>query len=206
MPSGRSCRSHVSDAHSSCCALPASFYLVLKLIDLAIGVESDDPMTPIKSCMSWNGSDRFTRLRLSVLSNLHLPLSHDLVHIFFTTLHHSCMCPCNTATHWVGDGFHVYPVFAGKAFTQELSPFLMFDYAAPKSFLPNEGNPKGVGRHPHRGFSTVTIAFKGEVEHADSVGNRGVIKPGDCQWMTAGRGIIHEEYHSTEFSKRGDAS
>ena len=113
------------------------------------------------------------------------------------------MCPCNTATHWVGDGFRVHPVFSHKAFTQELSPFLMFDYAAPKSFPPNNGSPRGVGKHPHRGMSTITIAFKGEVEHADSVGNRGVIKPGDCQWMTAGRGIIHEEYHSTEFSKRG---
>lgn len=106
-------------------------------------------------------------------------------------------------THWVGDGFKVFPVFADKAFTEELSPFLMFDYAAPKKFPPNSGTPKGVGQHPHRGFETVTIAFNGEVEHADSVGNRGVIQPGDVQWMTAGRGIIHQEFHSTEFSQRG---
>jgi len=103
----------------------------------------------------------------------------------------------------VGDGFEVFPVFADKAFTEELSPFLMFDYAAPKQFPVNNGPPKGVGQHPHRGFETVTIAFDGEVEHADSVGNRGVIKPGGVQWMTAGRGIIHQEFHSTEFSKRG---
>eukprot|EP00814_Leptocylindrus_danicus_P001631 CAMPEP_0116025542 /NCGR_PEP_ID=MMETSP0321-20121206/13129_1 /TAXON_ID=163516 /ORGANISM="Leptocylindrus danicus var. danicus, Strain B650" /LENGTH=309 /DNA_ID=CAMNT_0003497793 /DNA_START=160 /DNA_END=1089 /DNA_ORIENTATION=+ len=107
--------------------------------------------------------------------------------------------------HWVGDGFLVYPVFANKAFTQELSPFLMFDYAAPKEFPPqkNLNRRRGVGQHPHRGFETVTIAFQGEVEHADSQGNNDVIGPGDVQWMTAAKGIIHEEFHSTEFSKRG---
>mmetsp|Transcript_12227 Transcript_12227/g.17800 ORF Transcript_12227/g.17800 Transcript_12227/m.17800 type:complete len:381 (+) Transcript_12227:66-1208(+) len=107
--------------------------------------------------------------------------------------------------HWVGDAFHVYPVFANKAFTSELSPFLIFDYAAPKEFPPekNPNHRRGVGQHPHRGFETVTVAFQGEVEHADSEGNSGVIGPGDVQWMTAARGIIHEEFHSTEFSKRG---
>lgn len=106
--------------------------------------------------------------------------------------------------HWVGNGFHVYPVFANKAFTSELSPFLMFDYAAPKEFPPSKSRDRrGVGQHPHRGFETVTIAFQGEVEHADSVGHTDVIKPGDVQWMTAGRGIVHEEFHSTEFSNRG---
>ena len=108
-----------------------------------------------------------------------------------------------TPRHWVGDGFNVHPVFANKAFTEEMSPFLMFDYAPPKEFPPNARQPKGVGQHPHRGFETVTIAFNGEVEHADSVGNRDVIKPGDVQWMTAGRGIIHQEFHSNEFSKKG---
>jgi redox-sensitive bicupin YhaK (pirin superfamily) len=105
--------------------------------------------------------------------------------------------------HWVGDGFYVYPVFANKAFTNQLSPFLMFDYAEPKSFPPNPNKRRGVGQHPHRGFETVTLAFQGEVEHSDSVGNNGVIGPGEVQWMTAARGIVHEEFHSTEFSKRG---
>jgi len=105
--------------------------------------------------------------------------------------------------HWVGDGFNVFPVFANKAFTSELSPFLMFDYAAPKSFPINTGRPKGVGQHPHRGFETVTLAFQGEVEHKDNLGNVGVIGSGDVQWMTAARGIIHQEFHSNEFSKRG---
>ena len=107
--------------------------------------------------------------------------------------------------HWVGDGFSVHPVFANKAFTEELSPFLMFDYATPQYFepLPPGRKPRGVGQHPHRGFETVTVAFQGEVEHADSVGNRGVIKPGDVQWMTAGRGVIHQEYHSEAYSRSG---
>lgn len=53
------------------------------------------------------------------------------------------------------------------------------------------------------GFETVTIAYQGEVEHGDSVGNSGVIGPGDCQWMTAASGIIHEEFHSRAFAKTG---
>jgi len=106
--------------------------------------------------------------------------------------------------HWVGDGFKVYPVFANMAFTKEISPLLMFDYGEPTQFPAREGKkPLGVGQHPHRGFETVTIAFQGEVQHRDSTGNSGVIGPGDVQWMTAGRGIIHEEYHSQEFTKTG---
>ena len=97
----------------------------------------------------------------------------------------------------------VYIVFANKAFTKEISPFLLFDYAPPEDFPPNYGPKRGVGQHPHRGFETVTIAFQGEVEHADSEGNRDVIGPGDVQWMTAARGIVHEEFHSTDFSAKG---
>lgn len=105
--------------------------------------------------------------------------------------------------HWVGDGFRVYPVFGSFAFNKELSPLLMFDYAEPKKFPSKVGEPRGVGQHPHRGFETVTIAFQGEVEHHDSTGNTGIIHSGDVQWMTAGRGIIHQEYHSKEFTKNG---
>lgn len=105
--------------------------------------------------------------------------------------------------HWVGDGFHVYPVFADLAFTEDISPMLMFDYGAPKNFSSKVGQPRGVGQHPHRGFETVTIAFQGEVEHHDSTGKSGIIKPGDVQWMTAGRGIIHQEYHSKKFTREG---
>ena len=77
-----------------------------------------------------------------------------------------------------------------------------FDYAAPKYFGPSSKR-RGVGQHPHRGFETVTIAFSGEIEHADSTGQSDTIRAGDVQWMTAGRGIIHEEFMSTEFSKTG---
>jgi redox-sensitive bicupin YhaK (pirin superfamily) len=107
-----------------------------------------------------------------------------------------------TQSHWVGDGFNVYPIFADLAFTEEVSPFLMFDYGAPKKFEPTDKR-RGVGQHPHRGMETVTIALQGEVEHGDSIGNRGVIGPGEVQWMTAGHGIIHEEFHSTDFAKTG---
>ena len=104
--------------------------------------------------------------------------------------------------HWVGNGFHVYPVFADKAFSEELSPFLMFDYGKPKYFPPTT-KKLGVGKHPHRGFETVTIAFQGEVEHGDNKGNKGIIGHGDVQWMTAAKGIIHEEFHSKTFAKTG---
>lgn len=79
----------------------------------------------------------------------------------------------------------------------------MFDFAPPKYFPARVGNPLGVGQHPHRGFETVTIAFEGEVEHHDNTGKSGVIQRGDVQWMTAGRGIIHQEYHSKQFTKTG---
>jgi len=111
--------------------------------------------------------------------------------------------------HWVGDGFHVFPVFNELAFTKVLSPMLMFDYAAPKYFEPmskhrqHRSDPPGVGMHPHRGFETVTIAFQGEVEHHDNHGGHGIIFPGDVQWMTAGRGIVHQEYHSKNFASNG---
>ena len=110
--------------------------------------------------------------------------------------------PATQRSHWVGDGFNVRPIFAHLAFTADISPFLMFDYAAPREFAATD-EKRGVGPHPHRGFETVTIAFQGEVEHGDSVGNRGVIGPGDVQWMTAASGIIHEEFLSHEFLKRG---
>ncbi|MDO5626002.1 MAG: pirin family protein, partial [Pseudomonadota bacterium] len=99
--------------------------------------------------------------------------------------------------HWVGDGFPVHGLFGySGAGVAERSPFLMLDYAAPTTFAPNAGYRRGVGAHPHRGFETVTIVYDGEVEHRDSTGAGGVIGQGDVQWMTAGGGIIHEEFHS----------
>ncbi len=104
--------------------------------------------------------------------------------------------------HWVGDGFLVRPLFAGLAFTNEVSPFLMLDYAAPTMFEPSE-TPPGVGAHPHAGFETVTIVYEGEVAHRDSSGASGVIGPGDVQWMSAAKGLVHEEFHSPAASRRG---
>jgi redox-sensitive bicupin YhaK (pirin superfamily) len=104
--------------------------------------------------------------------------------------------------HWVGNGFPVRSVFDYNGLGQELSPFLLLDYAAPYSFPP--GNEKrGVGGHPHKGFETVTVAYQGELEHRDSSGGGGKIGAGDVQWMTAGNGIVHEEFHSQEFTRQG---
>lgn len=109
----------------------------------------------------------------------------------------------NGAGHWVGDGFPVRSLFSYQNDPGSVSPFLLFDYAGPWTFEPNAGAPRGVGQHPHRGFETVTIVYDGEVSHRDSTGGGGTIGPGDVQWMTAGAGIIHEEFHSTGFSKTG---
>ena len=105
--------------------------------------------------------------------------------------------------HWVGDGFPVHGLFgySGEG-VAERSPFLMLDYAAPTEFKPTTQR-RGVGSHPHRGFETVTIVYDGEVEHRDSTGAGGVIGQGDVQWMTAGGGIIHEEFHSRDYAARG---
>lgn len=106
--------------------------------------------------------------------------------------------------HWVGNGFLVQPLFSHMADDRGTNPFLMLDYAAPYEFAPNEMHgPRGVGQHPHKGFETVTIAYHGEVAHRDSSGGGGIIYEGDVQWMTAGSGIIHEEFHSENFSKQG---
>ena len=109
-----------------------------------------------------------------------------------------------TSQHWVGDGFLVQPLFSHMGDDRGTNPFLMLDYTAPYEFSPNEArSPRGVGQHPHKGFETVTIAYHGEVAHRDSSSGGGIIYEGDVQWMTAGSGIIHEEFHSENFSKKG---
>ena len=104
--------------------------------------------------------------------------------------------------HWVGNGFPVRSVFEYNGLGRELSPFLMLDYAAPYDFPPGDER-RGVGAHPHKGFETVTIAYQGELEHRDSSGGGGKIGAGDVQWMTTGNGIVHEEFHSKEFVRKG---
>ena len=106
------------------------------------------------------------------------------------------------STHMVGDGFPVRNLFPSNELDREVSPFLMLDYAGPQYFTPTD-HPRGVGEHPHRGFETVTIVYEGMLAHRDSAGNAGVIGPGDVQWMTAGNGIVHEEFHSQDFTRKG---
>lgn len=106
--------------------------------------------------------------------------------------------------HWVGDGFPVRTLFSYDTMGKHISPFLLLDHAGPADFTPTEQR-RGVGQHPHRGFETVTIVYDGEVEHRDSTGAGGTIGPGDVQWMTAAKGILHEEFHSDAFARSGGA-
>ena len=121
--------------------------------------------------------------------------------------------PQPLAPGMVGDGFRVYNYIPGNGHPDgsghnngisqtRISPFLMLDFNAEVDFAPSN-RPRGVGVHPHKGFETVTIAYKGSVAHNDSAGNSGVINPGDVQWMTAGAGILHKEYHEENYSKKG---
>lgn len=106
--------------------------------------------------------------------------------------------------HYVGDGFRVHN-FIPSAYPlsmKRMSPFIMMDYNS-KFYFPPSNKRRGVGVHPHRGFETVTIAYKGKVAHHDSAGNSGIIGEGDVQWMTAASGILHKEYHEDNFTKSG---
>jgi quercetin 2,3-dioxygenase len=110
----------------------------------------------------------------------------------------------STGFHWVGNGFHVSTYFPStKLRSERVSPFVLMDYGPSKEFAPLAKGKRGVGWHPHRGFETVTLAWEGSVAHRDNAGNAGVIGPGDAQWMTAGAGIFHEEYHEEELTRRG---
>lgn len=108
------------------------------------------------------------------------------------------------AAHFVGDGFRVHN-FIPSAYhldMKRMDPFIMLDYNSKYHFAASE-IPRGVGVHPHRGFETVTIAYQGKVEHHDSAGGGGVIGQGDVQWMTAASGVLHKEFHETEWAKVG---
>jgi quercetin 2,3-dioxygenase len=108
------------------------------------------------------------------------------------------------APHMVGDGFRVHSFFPGGRLIDKkrMSPFFLMDYGAKIEFTPS-AEPRGVGVHPHAGFETVTIAYHGKIAHHDSAGHSGIIGEGDVQWMTAGSGLLHKEYHETEYSKTG---
>ncbi len=104
--------------------------------------------------------------------------------------------------HFVGDGFRVHNFIPSTISMEQMSPFIMLDYGS-KFYFPPSDKPRGVNVHPHRGFETVTIAYKGKVAHHDSAGNSGIIGEGDVQWMTAASGVLHKEYHEETFSKEG---
>src|SRR5699024_4053390 len=106
--------------------------------------------------------------------------------------------------HFVGNGFRVHGFIPGVPILsrKRMDPFLVLDYNSKFAFPPSE-EPRGVGVHPHKGFETVTLAYKGSVAHHDSSGGGGVIHEGDVQWMTAGNGVLHKEYHEEAFSKKG---
>ncbi|GAB2570299.1 pirin family protein [Spirosoma areae] len=101
----------------------------------------------------------------------------------------------------VGDGFVGLNAFHPQG-SRPFNPFLLLDHHGPMK-VPPSTKPKGVDQHPHRGFETVTIVYEGALEHRDSAGNYGKLFAGDVQWMTAASGIIHEEKHEREFSRRG---
>jgi len=106
--------------------------------------------------------------------------------------------------HYVGNGFRVHNFIPGGHHLdmQRMTPFIMLDYNS-KFHFPASDKPRGVDAHPHKGFETVTIAYKGKVAHNDSSGGGGVIAEGDVQWMTAASGILHKEYHEETWSKQG---
>lgn len=107
-------------------------------------------------------------------------------------------------THWVGNGFRVANYFpsGGHFDLARISPFVLLDYNAPFEFKPSS-RARGIGPHPHRGLETVTLVFEGALEHGDNAGNKGIVRPGDVQWMTAGSGVLHKEFHEKEFSQTG---
>lgn len=107
--------------------------------------------------------------------------------------------------NWIGDGFPSRALWYYGEHGSALSPFLVVGYIGPFEFSPvkDGGKRRGVGAHPHRGFETVSIVYKGGVEHRDSTGQDGVIEEGEVQWMTAAGGVLHDEFHSETFAKSG---
>jgi redox-sensitive bicupin YhaK (pirin superfamily) len=99
-----------------------------------------------------------------------------------------------------GEGFPVYRAFAGNSYA-DLDPFVHMDQMGAVEYEPGEA--KGTPWHPHRGFETVTYMLNGIFVHNDSNGGGGVIKDGDTQWMTAGKGILHIERPPEDLVAKG---
>lgn len=106
-------------------------------------------------------------------------------------------------SHQVGNAFQAIGFFPGNRLDYpETNPFVLLDYMPLFSYSPSN-ECRGVGSHPHKGFETVTLLYKGALSHRDSKGNEGSIAQGEVQWMTAGSGILHEEMLEEAFSKKG---
>ena len=99
-----------------------------------------------------------------------------------------------------GDGVALRRAFPGPDL-MDLDPFLLLDHLGPTPLAPGEA--RGFPPHPHRGFETVTYLLEGEMEHRDSWGNHGTIRPGDVQWMTAGSGLVHSELPGETLVREG---
>jgi len=99
-----------------------------------------------------------------------------------------------------GAGFIVARPIGGRKLS-EFDPFLLLDHFGPVTHQPGEA--KGAPWHPHRGFETVSYMLQGEMQHQDSMGNKGQLRGGDVQWMTAGSGIIHDEEPSAAMKEKG---
>lgn len=99
-----------------------------------------------------------------------------------------------------GEGFEVRRAYPTPR-VEAPDPFLLLDHVGPRDMAPGEA--RGAPDHPHRGFETVTYVLAGEAEHEDSVGNRGILRAGDVQWMTAGAGVVHSEMPSERIRREG---
>ncbi len=99
-----------------------------------------------------------------------------------------------------GDGVDLRRAFPGNEI-MDIDPFLLLDRMGPTRF--DAGDARGFPPHPHRGFETVTYLLSGEFQHRDSWGNRGVLRPGDVQWMTAGSGLVHSELPGETLVREG---
>ena len=99
-----------------------------------------------------------------------------------------------------GAGFIVRRPFPTQGM-DHVDPFLLLDEMGPVDYRPGEA--VGAPDHPHRGFETITYMLEGQFEHEDSAGHKGVLRPGDVQWMTAGAGIVHSEMPSREIRDKG---
>jgi len=117
-----------------------------------------------------------------------------------TTKSRTALDVMSAATTFEGAGFLVHRPFPARGLTDP-DPFLLLDEMFPVELGPNEA--KGAPDHPHRGFETVTYLVGGRMQHKDSQGHAGILRPGDVQWMTAGGGVVHSEMPENEFFRTG---